>query len=396
MRCRPAVAILSLCFLCSAAAAHERSMSHSTWTIRGPEARIAFRLTSLEASRLPFMVDPGGEERLGEYLASNLLLLAGETPCPLIGGPRRLETVAGRTAYEWEVRCPSPERLGIESRVLLDVAPSHLHFARVRLDGAPPVERILSIDDPAWSLWEPEAALGTSLAGYLWLGILHILTGYDHLAFLLALLLLGGSLADVVRIVTGFTVAHSITLALAALGTLRPDPQPIEALIGLSIALVAAENLWHASGRTGWVTAGITGTLAVLAAAAAAGHGHVPAMTLAGVALFAACHFGLLGRVSRPERLRALVAFLFGLVHGFGFAGVLIEVGLPAGRLVSALFGFNLGVEIGQLAVVAALWPLLDRLERSASRPTRATVVDLASAAVLALGVFWFAGRAYG
>src|SRR5262249_30719114 len=153
-----------------------------------------------------------------------------------------------------------------------------------------------------------------------------------HLAFLLALLLVEASLWEVAKVVTGFTVGHSITLALAILGVLRPETSAIEALIGLSIALVAGENLWLLAGRPGGVPWAIGGVLLALAAGAAIGVGGVPALTLAGLALFTLCYFHLLERVSYPARLRWAVAFLFGLIHGFGFAGVLIEAHLPPAR----------------------------------------------------------------
>src|SRR5205823_4014675 len=147
------------------------------------------------------------------------------------------------------------------------------------------------------------------------LGIEHILTGYDHLAFVLALLLIGASIGEVARVVTGFTVAHSITLALAVVGWVRPSAAPTEALVGLSIALVAAENIWLVGTRTAVVPVVISATLAVLAVAATAGYGRVPALVLAGLALFSACYFGLLARATRKRSLRWAAAFLFGLVH---------------------------------------------------------------------------------
>jgi hypothetical protein len=224
----------------------------------------------------------------------------------------------------------------------------------------------------------------------------HIFGGYDHLAFLVALLLVGGSLGEVARIVTGFTVAHSITLGLAVLGYVRPEPAPVEALIGLSIVLVAAENVWLVGARSRTLPATIAAALALLALAAAAGHGRVPAATLAGLAVFSACYFGLLGRAPRAASLRWAIAFVFGLVHGFGFAAVLAEAGFDAGRAARALFGFNLGVEVGQLAVVAVVWPVLQLVTRAQRGGLRAAVVEMGSAAVLGLGLFWFVTRAYG
>jgi hypothetical protein len=167
----------------------------------------------------------------------------------------------------------------------------------------------------------------------------------------------------------------------------------VEALIGYSIALVAAENAWLLAGRGTAVPLAATLGLCAMALLARAGFGAVAEPALLGLALFSACHFGLLDRVSRPARLRAAVAFAFGLVHGFGFAGVLAEMELPAGRVAPALFGFNLGVELGQLGVVAGIWPLLRALE--ARRPlAHRRVAEALSAAICGLGLFWFLTRA--
>jgi hypothetical protein len=254
-------------------------------------------------------------------------------------------------------------------------------------------ERLWPLDRPASD--RSQESSGSSFARYVALGVEHIWTGYDHMAFLLALLLIGSSLGEVAKIVTGFTVAHSITLALAVLGYVRPERAPIEALIGMSIALVAAENVWLVGGRSRAVPWCIAGVLACLAAAATGGYGHVPGMTLGGLALFAWCYFELLERVARPALLRWAIAFVFGLIHGFGFAAVLMEADLSAERLVHALFGFNVGVEIGQLAVVGLIWPVL-RLAARSDVARRWWVIEAGSVAVLALGVFWFVTRAYG
>jgi hypothetical protein len=212
---------------------------------------------------------------------------------------------------------------------------------------------------------------------------------------LLALLLIGGGFGQVARVVTGFTVAHSITLGLVVLGYLRPNPAPVEALIGFSIALVAAENVWL-TGRRSYTLPGLIAlALGLIAFAAARGHGRVPALTLTGLGLFSFCYFGLLRRASRVSTLRWAIAFVFGLVHGCAFAGVLVEAGLPTERLAAALFGFNIGVELGQLAAVAVAWPVLRRLETH-GEGWRLAVLNYGSTAVLALGVFWFVSRTFG
>lgn len=172
------------------------------------------------------------------------------------------------------------------------------------------------------------------------LGIKHILTGYDHLLFLVALLATARSAGSVVRIVTAFTLAHSMTLSLAALGIVTIPDRIIEPLIALTIVWVALENLFAAD----------------------------------------------------PDRRRWMWSFGFGLVHGLGFASALGELGLKGAALVRALVGFNLGVEIGQLFFVAVFLPALIWLARG--RGARLTS-RIASLAVAIIGTYWLVERIF-
>ncbi len=378
--------VLAALLAAGPARAHDRSVSYSTWTLEPDGALVTARLAALEATRLPW--PPGDPARLGDYLTTHLRLLAGDLPCSPAAPPRSLDTAAGEITLEWRVICPPGGPRRIESDAFLEVAPSHLHFAHVRAVDGSTAEHVLSdasrtaaVDAPA-----PPSVLEAAR-----LGVEHILSGWDHLAFVLALLLLGGGLADTIRVVTGFTVAHSLTLALAVLGWVRPAQAPVEALIGLSIALVAAENCWLAGRRARALPWAIAGILLVLAGAAAAGLGRIPALALAGLAVFAGCHMTRLGRATRPARLRWHAAFAFGLLHGFGFASVLMDAGLPTAALARVLVGFNLGVEAGQLAVVATVFPLV-----SLAQAWRPALLEVGSAAVAGLGVFWFVSRAFG
>jgi hydrogenase/urease accessory protein HupE len=171
------------------------------------------------------------------------------------------------------------------------------------------------------------------------LGIEHILTGYDHLLFLLALIMRGGNLWSLFKIVTAFTIAHSITLALAALNIVTLPERLVEATIALSIAYVAAENLF----------------------------------------------------LRKAVSHRWAVSFLFGLVHGFGFSNVLRELGLPKEGLLWALLNFNLGVEAGQAMAVLLTVPILFWLRKFKWEP-RAVVAT--SVVVLAVGLVLFVERA--
>jgi len=385
------------------AAAHTRSTSYSTWEIDGRDVRVRFRIPQLELTRLPWGIvsPPHLPEPLSRYLPDALRLEAEGEACTLAGGPRALASPPERALLEWELKCPGQGALTLTSNLLREVAPSHLHFARVKkLDGSV-VERVLTKAQRSWLLpsgngdevIEPE---GSGILEYVRVGVEHIISGYDHLVFLLGLLLLARRAREVVTIVTGFTVAHSLTLALAALGRVQPEAGAVEALIGLSIALIAAENGWLLSGRGRALPTAVVGVLLAMAAAAAFGLGSIPLQTLLGLALFSACYFALLERLDAPMGLRAAIAFCFGLVHGFGFAGVLMDISLPQGRLLPALLGFNVGVELGQLAIIAALWPVLRAITHIYEGRFQRLVVEVGTAAVCGLGIFWMVERAYG
>jgi hydrogenase/urease accessory protein HupE len=173
-------------------------------------------------------------------------------------------------------------------------------------------------------------------------GTHHILIGPDHILFLIGLLLLGGTWGALVRIVTAFTIGHSITLSLAALDIVTPPPSIIEPAIALSIVFVGADNLVRGDGRD----------------------------------------------------LRAWVALTFGLVHGFGFANVLREFGLPREALGWSLFSFNFGVEIGQLMVVLLVSSLLAAIRRR-NQIWGSRVAFAGSIVVIAAGTYWFVQRVF-
>jgi hypothetical protein len=166
----------------------------------------------------------------------------------------------------------------------------------------------------------------------------HIFLGYDHIAFLIALLFVKRFM-DLLKIITAFTLAHTLTLALAVLQVVKLRPQLVEIGIAVTIMYVAAENMWALNTSHRW-----------------------------------------------------LLTFGFGLVHGFGFANVLRELGLPSSGLARSLVSFNIGVEAGQIVIVSLLWPLLWWINRQSwSRKFRLG----ASIAIFMLGAAWFTERVF-
>lgn len=388
------------------ARAHTRSVSYSEWVITRDGASVRVRFSLLDLSALEAIL-PGSLERarlgmatdaLVAHLEKQVRMLDSAGACaPVDGSFHVLTAPRGSVRYGWAVHCGGHGPRRIHSDLLMDAVPAHLHFASLRLPhGGGEVERVL--DPGGREAVVPSAAehagfLSVALR-HVGLGVWHILTGHDHLVFLLALLLCSRGLSDTARTVTGFTVGHSITLASAALGWVSPRGSAVEALIGLSIALVAAENVWLASGRRSRaIPVGVV-TALMLAAVATGLLRTMPFLVTGGMVVFAACQFGLLGRMEQPERWRWTVAGVFGLVHGFGFAGALAGLLPSTDQLVPALLGFNVGVEVGQLAVVACALPLMAWWGRDPAR--RAWLVHVGSAAAAGVGVFWFVTRAFG
>ncbi len=296
-------------------------------------------------------------------------------------------------------KCPGTAALELRNDAFFELLPDHLHFVRVSgADGGFTGERVMDRANRSWML--PEAS-STSLADvarrYARLGIDHMAFGFDHLAFLASILLLVGGVKPLVFAITGFTIGHSITLALAVLGLAVPDGHLVEALIGLTIALVAAESLFRRQSRLGTYAAVVFAAGAALIVASALRAGPDP-LTMAGITLFF-CTYLLLMRERQDwqPRITPLVTAFFGLIHGFGFAGSLLEIGLPVDQLAVALLVFNLGIELGQLLIVGALLATLFVFLRLVPAATAMEVParNALASFLVALGTYWFVGRAF-
>jgi hydrogenase/urease accessory protein HupE len=229
----------------------------------------------------------------------------------------------------------------VDVRFWDELAPGHRHLARQATELAETAPTLLQREQAHLELAaEPRAPAPTSssLLGWLRLGVEHILAGYDHLAFLLGLVLVASTLRRLAGLVSLFTLAHSLTLALASLDLYAPPSSLVEAAIAASICYVGLENL---TGRT--------------------------------------------------QRKRAALVFGSGLIHGFGFAGALRELGVRSSESPLALLGFNLGVELGQLALLAAVFPVLQRARHLSWFQRRGLL--LLNVAVALAGAGWLATR---
>jgi hydrogenase/urease accessory protein HupE len=230
------------------------------------------------------------------------------------------------------------------STVLADTDPAARQVVLIG-DGDNAPQALLDAVNTSVTLSAPAPALLSTLERYLTTGIEHIFLGYDHIAFLVAVVLWARRLAPVIKIVTAFTIAHSITLSLATLDIIVIPGSIVEPAIAASIVYVALENFFTRNIDTRW-----------------------------------------------------RVTFVFGLVHGFGFAGALREIGLPTNAVAPALAAFNIGVEIGQVAIVSIVVPALIAMDRlmavDKTKPARAApLVYALSTLITVLGSYWFLTR---
>jgi hypothetical protein len=272
-------------------------------------------------------------EPLGVLTLRTALFENDATPHQVLG------TFRHKRAVENYLLTPAATEAVIDLARLAQIGPS---------EATPPGQ--IHVATPPPGAFDGEAALparggaqpiGTGFWAFLKQGILHILGGLDHVLFVVALVSVVLSWRQLAQVVTSFTLAHSLTLALGALDLVRLSPRLVEPLIAASIVYVAVENVARAQ-----------------------------------------------------PRARLGVTFGFGLVHGFGFSSVLRDLGLHKGNLISALVGFNLGVELGQLMIVVPLAPLVWWLQRRQDAYRRVRL--LVNALVALVAGFWFVQRVAG
>jgi len=298
------------------------------------------------------------KEAVSAYALSRLHVLADGAPVALGVGELLVDTHSdGQYAvlrlWKDEARCVST--LQITYDAFFDIDPKHRGLFRLEHEGA----TTLAVFSPEKATQTFDLAAGAPRASFLTFvreGVWHIWSGYDHILFLLALLLPGvlrrddGSwrpvaaarpaLLNVLKVVTAFTAAHSLTLSLAALGLVHLPTRLVESAIAASVVLAAVNNIVPIVTERGW-----------------------------------------------------MVAFAFGLLHGFGFANALSDLGLRHGQLAATLFGFNCGVEIGQLAIVAVFFPIA--LSLRGLMFYRRFILQTGSAAIVAVAATWMAERVF-
>ena len=378
------------------ASAHTRSESHSAWLIKGNTVHLQFTVPDLESKRVTSDGDMPSVEQLGDYIAQHVGAFSGDDACKRTEGPRNVATAPGYRRYEFTFECPSDDNIKVNDSAWFELVETHTNFAQVQTAEGQFIEQLITKDQQTLDVSASAASplQNAGLLTFLQMGMMHIFTGIDHMSFMLGLVLISRRIRDLLFVVTGFTIGHSLTLGLAVTGVLRPEAQYIDALVAFTIAMIGAENLGDSTHKPLAVALGMGGLMAALLVAQYLGAPVIlPSLLLIGTGIFGANYLMLTGHMRDAGRVRLVMTLVFGLIHGFGFASNLLEMKLPSGRLAQLLFGFNFGVEIAQVIVVLTavlIAAILVKLRMGLPRPI---VTDIAASFLVAEGLVWFLSR---
>ena len=385
--------LLILCSICSEA--HNRSESYSKFNLTSNEQGMAIQVTSSIKQDIFNNLNPTSHFKSYESLVAYLdKAINPGSSCKLNESVEINENISlGVLKFAWSFQCLRiPESISMS--LFQDLGVTHTHIARGVIDGQSVPEFMFASTQDAWVIGLPgESNVNqSSYFGYFKSGVQHILSGWDHLTFLLGLLLLFTGRFLIIAI-TGFTIGHSLTLGLGAMNVLRVHSEIIETLIGFSILLLAVEYFLKHAFEINKLIKNLA--LSFCAFLPLTIFGSLDPILIAGLALFLTFYLSLTNHYSSPW-LPLMVTVFFGLIHGLGFASSIAESGIPQDRLLPIILSFNIGVEVGQLAVAFTLLAFL-KLTKTYFRFSDFNYLHGAMGAfVFSMGTFWFISRAIG
>ena len=355
--------VIILFFLLSPLNAHYFSESFSKWNVVDNKVEANFSLLTLESTRI-FQVENYQkimfEENLSEtdvfkiYLSQHLKVTSEGENCSLVDEIKELNSQEGSLNLSLNFECPSNKEIKIINNALFNLVQSHIHIARIYIDNNLYTEKALFFNDQSIDLNEEKEnnSFSNSFYKFFSLGLDHILSGYDHLLFILGLLLLVTNLKRLLLVITGFTIGHSLTLSLSVINIIQVKSSLVEALIGYTIMFVGLEYLYKENNdhRVSMIFI-ITLSLLLLIFGNLI-NPNFPYFLILGILLFSLGYFYLLKNLNSENNLLSIITIIFGLIHGFGFGGFLLGSKISSENIFSGLLGFNLGVEVGQIIFV--------------------------------------------
>ena len=372
------------------AAAHTRSQSFSTWTINENTASFVFAVDARRATQLaPLNPDQSDlSTLLLDHLKESLAARQGRENCELkqlitLGQAYDILRISGQFECSADT---SKEAVTVSVTAFQFVSATHIHIARVE-HGEQSSDFVLREGRDYFDLDLKHSP--NTVGEFLWVGFHHVLSGLDHVAFLIVLAFIAATPKQALLAISGFTLGHTASLALVSFGVLSPDTKLVEAMIGFTIAVAALEagaKFGLDRQRALTVFALVTLLIALFS------FGSSLSVVWAGLmlAIFAYSLGQLTDDVSR--KIFPVVTVAFGLVHGAGFAGGLTELSLQQTDLLMPLLGFNIGVELAQISALGIVYAMMIIIKRVPIL-TDGIAEKSVSAVIFALGCFWFASR---
>ena len=397
--------ILFVLFSINSSHAHYFSESFSKWNISNQDIKVNFNLLELEATRI-LKIDKyknllsnnlSENEIFKIYLENNLFVESEGMGCYLKDDTKILSSKEGYLRVELNYKCPFSSNIKIVNNALFYLIDSHIHIARIYQNNSILLEKALFFNDQSIHINESvkEKKNFEQFSNFMHSGFNHIIGGYDHLIFVLGLLLLINNLKLLFLSITGFTIGHSITLALTALEIIIPNISLIEAIIGFTIMFVALEyfNKKQNSPYTSIVF--LISLSAVLIILSVINILHIPVFLLTGLLIISISYFLIKNYYSSSDKLLISLTVAFGLIHGFGFGSFLMSTNFDTSQAIVSLLGFNLGVEIGQLVFVSLILLIYKIFIALKMNNVIIFSKDLFFIITFSMGMFWYIQRLF-
>lgn len=396
--------VIILFFLLSPLNAHYFSESFSKWNVVDNKVEANFSLLTLESTRI-FQVENYQkimfEENLSEtdvfkiYLSQHLKVTSEGKNCSLVDEIKELNSQEGSLNLSLNFECPSNKEIKIINNALFNLVQSHIHIARIYIDNNLYTEKALFFNDQSIDLNEEKEnnSFSNSFYKFFSLGLDHILSGYDHLLFILGLLLLVTNLKRLLLVITGFTIGHSLTLSLSVINIIQVKSSLVEALIGYTIMFVGLEYLYKENNDHRVSMIFITTLSLLLLIFGNLINPNFPYFLIFGILLFSLGYFYLLKNLNSENNLLSIITIIFGLIHGFGFGGFLLGSKISSENIFSGLLGFNLGVEVGQIIFVLLILLIYKLLMTLKITKIIEVMKNLSFFAVVFFGFFFFIQR---
>ena len=392
---------ICLLLINSTSLSHTKSESYSNWIISQDNILATITIPLYEVTRLPGIQSKTTtfEELFLKHTEESIKVRTQKEDCQLISS-QKLNATEGFVRIEMSYDCNTSNLLMVDYRAIFDFSPSHMHFAKIYKKGILISELLVNNATETWKISTSESQKPNSnVLQFFKLGVDHISGGYDHIAFLMGILLVAGTITRSIIAVSGFTIGHSLSLFAATVGIIESNSKIVEVFIGYTIALMAVEYVNKKSDKYQKQIPILFALILLLISLLGLTFGNLhikSAIAYLGLSLFTYCYLNIESFVrnikqSSKNYLLLCTTLIFGLLHGLGFAGFLKDSGIDNENILLPLLSFNIGLEFGQLCIIFFAWLILFKTKNYLKEP----LPSVASGGLFGVGFYWMILRTF-